>query len=599
MAEELNSPVPVEDDAAPVAAPAGQAPAGQAGGAVAAAAPVIDESEDELYEDDDSLVGRFMEWVRTELVWYAGSFTVHLLGLSLLLLMGNFASKTIVGDAPSFDEVQNDRDDKDMQKIEKFDIGDSEESQPTELDVDPTLEKAGQQAQTEDYNDDNAVYTPKGGGMATGNKDANAGGIGFAGIGNGAKANGQGIGVGLGTGKGWGTGGDNTGFGGRGSGHRKAMVAIYGGTKHTERAVTGALVWLQRHQMADGSWSLQNYIQRCSDKSCTGPGTVVADAGATALGLLPFLAAGQTHRTRGPYKATVANGIAWLVRHQDKDGNLAKGSQPVMYSHGLATIALCEAFGLTRDQIVGNAAQGGVNFIMKAQNPVTGGWRYNPGDDGDTSVVGWQLMALKSAHMAGLSIGGSTFTGTNKWLDSCQHGTNHSEYSYQPNIGASPTMTAVGLLCRQYMGATRDNAMMRDGMQYLMRGQPDPHAPPNIYYFYYATQVMHNMSGQEWDTWNRKMRKVLVDTQKRDAGACGNGSWDPAPDPWGKSGGRVMVTSLSCLTLEIYYRYLPLFKAEAQGPALDDKKPAGGKSAPPAEAIPKAARPPAQPSGKK
>ena len=34
------------------------------------------------------------------------------------------------------------------------------------------------------------------------------------------------------------------------------------------------------------------------------------------------------------------------------------------------------------------------------------------------------------------------------------------------------------------------------------------------------------------------------------------------PDAHGKEGGRIMVTSLCCLTLEVYYRYLPLYKLD-------------------------------------
>ena len=134
-----------------------------------------------------------------------------------------------------------------------------------------------------------------------------------------------GIGMGLGTGKDYGSGGNGSGFGGRGSGSRKAMLATGGGTKHTERAVTAALVWLANHQMSDGSWSLQHFQHSCTDKTCTGAGDVSADAGATAMGLLPFLAAGQTHKSKGPYKEQFYKGIDWLIRHQQPDGNLAKG----------------------------------------------------------------------------------------------------------------------------------------------------------------------------------------------------------------------------------------------------------------------------------
>jgi hypothetical protein len=233
-----------------------------------------------------------------------------------------------------------------------------------------------------------------------------------------------------------------------------------------------------------------------------------------------------------------------------------------MYSHGLATIALSEAYGMTSDREVGRAAQAAVNFILAAQNTADGGWRYNPGEPGDTSVVGWQLMALKSAHMAGLEVGGSVFSGTSKWLDSVSvH--DGAEYAYQPGQGPVATMTSVGLLCRQYLGAKRNSPALSGGMTYLLNHLPDEQFP-NIYYWYYATQVMHNMSGPEWDAWNHKMRELLVHTQVRDADECANGSWAPEKDAWGRRGGRLMQTSLSTLTLEVYYRYMPLFKSDAR-----------------------------------
>ena len=74
---------------------------------------------------------------------------------------------------------------------------------------------------------------------------------------------------------------------------------------------------------------------------------------------------------------------------------------------------------------------------------------------------------------------------------------------------------------------------------------------------------MHNMSGDDWDTWNRKIRGLLVNSQVRNVDQCADGSWDPAKDAWGKRGGRLMQTSLSALTLEVYYQYLPIFKHEA------------------------------------
>ena len=117
-----------------------------------------------------------------------------------------------------------------------------------------------------------------------------------------------------------------------------------------------------------------------------------------------------------------------------------------------------------------------------------------------------------------------------------------------------------------------------------MKNMPDVRIH-NVYYWYYATQVMNNYSGYEWSAWNRAMRKLLISTQCRNKNSCANGSWDPdnpSKDAWGGPGGRHMVTCLSCLTLEVYYRLSPLYKFDVEGVgggARPEKKAEDGKAA--------------------
>jgi len=125
-------------------------------------------------------------------------------------------------------------------------------------------------------------------------------------------------------------------------------------------------------------------------------------------------------------------------------------------------------------------------------------------------------------------------------------------------------MTAVGLLCSQYMGMRREDAVMIDGIKYLMGNMPNPRGR-NIYFWYYATQVLHNVPGPDWDKWNRQMRRVLIESQCKEG--CAAGSWDPAKpakEALADQGGRLCLTSLSALTLEVYYRYLPLYKLDTE-----------------------------------
>ena len=74
-----------------------------------------------------------------------------------------------------------------------------------------------------------------------------------------------------------------------------------------------------------------------------------SDTGATGLALLPMLGAGYIHTVKSKYQDTVRRGIFWLVDHQQPDGNLFIGpaGMAFMYSHAIATMALCEAYGLS------------------------------------------------------------------------------------------------------------------------------------------------------------------------------------------------------------------------------------------------------------
>lgn len=352
-------------------------------------------------------------------------------------------------------------------------------------------------------------------------------------------------------------------------GGSKGEIAIDGRTEVGDRAVVAALNWIMRHQHADGHWSLTNFNRCCRDATCTTLGKTEADAAATALALLPFLAAGHTHQTLGAladgkdakkmgrnYQRAVNNGLYWLLRNQKPNGDLRAGS--TMYAQGLATIALCEVYGMTNDLAVGEAAQRAIGFIQRAQNPKTGGWRYEPGtvDPGDTSVVGWQIMALKSGQMAELQVDPLVLDRAKMFLRTVGSG---GTFSYTPGGATSSTMTSVGLLCSQYLGMPRTDPAMTGGTQVLMQSLPGS-GPRNVYYVYYATQVMHNLPGPDWDTWNRKMRHDLVDVQETKG--CATGSWNPQGDTWGTSGGRLMMTSLAALSLEVYYRYMPLYKLD-------------------------------------
>jgi hypothetical protein len=411
---------------------------------------------------------------------------------------------------------------------------------------------------------------------------------------------GQGTGVAdqRGTGKGrqglgYGLSGDGMGLGGRGG--RRGDALGDGATKQSEEAVDLALKWLAEHQMPDGSWSFNHQLAPTCQGQCPNPGTLENDRlGATAMGVLPFLGAGHTHQV-GKYKRTVAGALNYLIANMkiDARGGALNHMGGRMYAHGLATIALCEAYGMQvnpadirrlealhydgsghspgeasrRERIeeipvpnLGRAAQLALNFVMYAQEPTAGGWRYEPRQVGDTSVVGWQLMALMSGRMARLNVNPNSFVGASRFLDGAQVGDYGADYKYlAAGEQKSAATQAIGLLCRMYLGWRQDHPGLIEGVRQM--GQRGPNLSGGMYYNYYATQVMHHFGGDEWEQWNPRMRDFLVGAQSKAGHTAG--SWYWAGSEHGRTpGARLYYTSLSAMTLQVYYRHMPLYRKD-------------------------------------
>ena len=345
-------------------------------------------------------------------------------------------------------------------------------------------------------------------------------------------------------------------FAGRDPTLRAQMVEREGGTSQTEAAVARGLHWLARHQNSNGSWSLHAWDKAPGARGGTGLGGF-SDTAGTGLALLPFLGAGQTH-FEGDYTENVFNGLKWLIYNQRSDGDLRGQGIGRMYAHGIATIALCEAFALTGDEQLRTPAQLAINYIVEAQNSA-GGWRYEPGQAGDTSVVGWQIMALRSGRMAYLRVPQEPFGKADRFLDSVATDRYKGLYGYQPNRKTSQVMTAEALLCRQYLGWPKNHEGLRVGTQYLLaKYLPDINSP-NMYYWYYGTQVMHHMGGSQWTKWNYKMRAVLLGSQEKEGTLAG--SWTPRGGH-SNQGGRIYMTALAICSLEAYYRHLPMYRPD-------------------------------------
>ena len=352
-----------------------------------------------------------------------------------------------------------------------------------------------------------------------------------------------------------------------------------------------------------------------------------ADAGLTALAILCFLGAGYTHE-QGLYAVQVDHALDWLIQQQTADGCLAGNAEHYarMYCHAMATYALAEACGMQKEIVLGSiieptmlssafqtaklmasasvapaagtvlpmtstlhdsviadpllrwswqlrrvddirlrsALAKAVTFTIGQQDPVSGGWRYRQFQEGDVSMFGWQLMSLKSAEMAGVTIPEQVRTRMQAFLKNTAQGSAGGLYGYRRSItgtaGGSepptPVMTAEALFCRQMLGAAPDSPATREAVGFIGRNPPSV-ARTDFYYWYYGTLAMHQHGGAPWRQWNSMIRDLLISEQLTSGEFAG--SWDPN-DTWGRYGGRLYSTTLATLTLEVYYRFLPLYQ---------------------------------------
>lgn len=346
---------------------------------------------------------------------------------------------------------------------------------------------------------------------------------------------------------------------GRTAGMKDSLRRAYGGTSSTETAVTEALKWLARNQGKNALWSLTG-----AGKYADG-GTAENPEAATAMALLAFQGAGYTPMSERNTPFTTVVTKAWnaLLKRQKKDGDFFQegSANGRLYTQALCTIALCELYGMTKDSQYRDAAQKAVDYCIKVQSP-EGGWRYQPGFDSDTSVTGWFVMALQSAQMAGLEVDSPALGRIGDFLNTVSLD-DGAQYAYVPGQGEKLSMTAEGLLCRQYLGWRQDDKRLRRGIGVLTSNLPSAEAgKTHVYYWYYAAQACHHMEGESWRTWNHAMREALPALQVREGKE--RGSWDPTLDETTgvNGGGRLFVTCLATYSLEVYYRHLPIYQLE-------------------------------------
>ena len=352
---------------------------------------------------------------------------------------------------------------------------------------------------------------------------------------------------------------------------RDQMIGVYGATPQSEAAVQAGLDWLARHQAEDGHWGpdcLKTEPDgRCQGgTSCGGPGSDYPIA-QTGLALLAFQAGGHYDFNDQKYSAAVRSGLDWLIKNQHEDGRFAThlASDPemrnYMYDHGIAAFAMSEACAVA---LAANhkpkrrfllAAKRSVRFIEQQQHP-DGGWRYpkEHGYESDTSVSGWQALALKTAKQAKINVSKQCLHKVEQFFKSCELGGGRTAYMASGRSLGDAT-TGIGMLVHEFILETPGSSLVKEGAQYLAnQANLFDRNQGNFYTWYNCTLAMFQPGGETWKRWNDVVRDLIVRRQRQEPRTCLDGSWDPNTY-LDDGGGRIYSTALAVLTLEVYYRY--------------------------------------------
>jgi hypothetical protein len=427
-----------------------------------------------------------------------------------------------------------------------------------------------------------------------------------------------------------------------------------GATTGTEEAVLEGLRWLLRHQNDDGSWRVSTVAAHCKGGTCMPEKAEVSetyDVGLTGLSLLAFLGQGISVGSKieivdtamgKRYQAgtNVKSAVRWLKDHQRDDGAFTETEHTYMYNQALATMAMCEAFGISKNRELRQPAQKGVDFLCASQkvsqDGARWGWRYESKaemdamkasgavdesayksviTDVDISHTCWVVMALKSAVLVGLDVPSEVLEGA---LGYAQYTTGkdgqvgyrnpyeagntlngpRDEYTYHTG-----TMSALGMLVRTFVTHDVEDAFLDLGSKQLLKDLPTVSKDKlsiDYYYWYYATLALNQFDGPDsprkgagkyWEPWNKALIEAILPLQNQSKAreVCTRGGWLD-PDRWGgNTGYAIYSTAINVLTLEVYYRYENAFGLSSEGKAGVMASP---KAAPAATPAPDVAGPP-------
>ena len=308
----------------------------------------------------------------------------------------------------------------------------------------------------------------------------------------------------------------------------------------TEQIITGGLRWLASKQQANGSWSASDGRR---DEHAVAM---------TAYVLLAYMAAGNLPE-QGEFARVVKGGTDFLLDGIGPDGQFrGVDGGKYMYNHGIASIALAELYGETRNPAMREKLQRVIQLIITSQSDKgqhRGGWRYQPRPgDSDVSVTVLQVVALRAAKNGGIAVPQQTIDDAVDYVKRCSVG-NTGGFAYQAGSGAPGyARTAAAIYSLQVCGLY-DDPLISKGSAFLFAQKSE--RKHWTYGSNYAGPAQYMIGGETWQNWYAHMKQTLI------PGAVRTGEsyhWND------NEVGAVYATACYTSILAMPWHYVPLYQ---------------------------------------
>jgi len=305
----------------------------------------------------------------------------------------------------------------------------------------------------------------------------------------------------------------------------------------TEKVLDGAIKYLVSKQTVNGSW--------------TGPEGHYP-IGLTGYAVVAFMATGN-QPGEGQYGRNFSHAVEYLLGCVHDNGFIG-GPYPdtSMYEHGIATIALAEVYGQSRNPALRSKLEKAVKLIVDCQNE-RGGWRYHPVQkDDDLSATVIQLVALRAGKNCGIDVPQSTIDRAIAYVKTCRDPATGG-FTYQPGGKEGPgfARTAAAIYSLQVCGDYND-PMIAPASNYLFTHLTDK-TEWFTYGCNYAAPAEYMIGGNNWKSWYQLMRTELLGKVIREGPLT---YWEPVD----KQVNSIYATSVYTTILAMPYHYIPLYQ---------------------------------------